>query len=210
MSSSSCLIGRFYIHNEWPMFAVLNVDPAHAPFTHAGARSYGPANAIPMQEYNLVEPMSLDGFQVQHSDYQKISFFGTMSNVTTYTKRTFIPPCTTVFQGPLMSGILYFCPNKPGETNSISHFSFTKTASTGTGRKLSIKQRLVAYANSKTPASYKSMAVDCLHFLQWTSDSGLRFASQDRVTMQGQDLRKLLFFRQPSSGSMGRFGAHHK
>jgi hypothetical protein len=164
--------------------------------------SYSPANAIPMQEYNILEPPSLEGFQVQHSDYQKSSFFGggrasSSSNATStaaptmaFTKRTFIPPCTTVFQGPFLSGILYFCPSKPGETNTIAHFAFSKTqAKKG---KQSLKQRLVEFTNKRTPTSFKSYVADWIHFRHWSSDSTWRFASQDRVIMQGQDLRKLV------------------
>jgi hypothetical protein len=152
--------------------------------------SYSPANAIPMQEYSIIKPPSLEGFQVQHSDYQKLTFFGTNVTTSTVTKRTFIPPCTTVFQGPFLSGILYFCPSKPGETNTIAHFALSRPK-TDPG-KLSLKQRIVAFVNKKTPASYMSYVADWIHFMQWTSDPIWRFASQDRVIMQGQDLRKLL------------------
>lgn len=156
-------------------------DPTHAPFTHEGqmtfgGSSYAPENAVPMERYELTEPLSSRGFALEHSPYQKTPH-GVPEMFTT---RQFVPPCTSITKSPKFSANLHFVPSKPGETIVVAQFGGGSPK-----KKNSTLRRLL-------PNRLKVAMKDFTHYWFQVSDRRYKFLMQDQLTMQGQDCRKVM------------------
>lgn len=96
-------------------------DPVHAQFLHEGIGTFSPANAIPMQGFELLGELSAEeGFVLSHKGYNTF-------NREMEATRTFRPPCANITQYYLPTGgvqtfQLYFVPTAPGHCRYIMKF----------------------------------------------------------------------------------------
>jgi phenylpropionate dioxygenase-like ring-hydroxylating dioxygenase large terminal subunit len=173
-------------------------DPSHAPFTHHGEpiflgskTIFRPENAIPVEHYRVIqEPTKADGsdgFTLEHSPYMK----GQTMNTT----RQIIPPCTSLTKAPLFTVAFHFVPSTPTQTRVIGILASPPQApvsqekDTKLGRiKNALSSRI---ANLAFYQKLRRARADWKHFQSESRHSAYRFYSQDRITMQGQDVRKV-------------------
>ena len=160
-------------------------DPSHAPFTHEGIGrgpfSYSPDKAIPMEIYRFVGggDISVDGFTLEHSPYMgQAPINATALSLAT---RKFVPPGTSITTSPTFNADIHFIPISPQETMTITKFNIPTPGSV---------KKIVEFRPLKRIVEFLS---DTAHFLFFSSATSYRFASQDRINMQGQDSRKLKY-----------------
>lgn len=155
-------------------------DPAHSPWTHEqmvgfGGMSFSPNDAIPMERYDVTEPPTILGFSLQHTPYQNST--ARIAGPDSLTTRSFVPPCTvSVSSLPFFQTKMWFVPANEYETHVIS---FSKSQNT----------RWVKWTR-KFP-KLQEFVKDTQHTLGYLGDWNYRFLTQDRITMQGQDKRKV-------------------
>ena len=153
-------------------------DPSHAPFTHEGRGSFSPLHAIPMDKYELVEDgISPKGFKLEHTPYQRDAKTPPGGPLM-MTTRQFVPPATNVVKSPFFSTVLHFVPADPNDTMVLGK-TFSPLPKTGVVGNLAQLKPLV------------DRMADWFHFQWRLSEAHCRFESQDRMTMQGQDSRKI-------------------
>ena len=153
-------------------------DPAHAPWTHEQmsglGMSFSSTDAIPMQHYDVREPPTIRGFALEHSPYQNST--ARMAGPDSRTIRTFVPPCTvSVASPPFFETKLWFVPANRYETNVLSFLTTPNT-------------RWVKW--TRRFPRLREFVKDTQHTFKYMDDWSYRFLAQDRITMQGQDMRK--------------------
>ena len=154
-------------------------DPAHSPWTHEqmvgfGGMSFSPSDVVPMERYDIRTSPTIHGFSLEHTPYQNTT--AQVTDCESLTVRAFYPPCTvSVSSPPFFQTKMWFVPARKYETNVLSFFRTPQT-------------RLVKWT-SRFP-KLQEFVRDTQHTLQYVGDWNYRFLSQDRITMQGQDVRK--------------------
>jgi phenylpropionate dioxygenase-like ring-hydroxylating dioxygenase large terminal subunit/uncharacterized membrane protein len=155
-------------------------DPAHSPWTHEqmvgfGGMAFSPTDIIPMKRYNVLTQPTIRGFSLEHTPYQNST--AQVAGHDSLTIRTFVPPCTVkVASPPFFQTKMWFVPASSYETNLLSFFQTPET-------------RLVKW--TRRFPRLQEFVKDTQHTLQYLGDWNYRFLSQDRITMQGQDMRKV-------------------
>ena len=168
-------------------------DPSHAPFTHEGfkppfGQPYSPHTAIPMQRYELTEPLSPTGFTLRHTPYAQYPGYESANATNTpLTDRTFIAPCTTLVKSPGLQARLYFVPSTPTSSTTLAYFRLPSPKNTLFSK---VQKRII-------PSSWKRFMETWFHVYFNNGLSTTKFALQDQLTMQGQDRRK---FQDSSKG----------